>query len=108
MTWIRTIDMTHFEDLWIACEDFQKEAAEPRDIPAMAEELKMKIDLYKAITDKTKIPSEELRKMRTRIMGEILMTLAGLSFKDNVNVFEALAQALQFRTIDHLNDKHPV
>ena len=99
--------MMHFEDLWTKCEDFQKEASEARDIPGMAEELIMKINLYKAMTDKTKIPTEELQKMRTRILGEILLTLTGLSLKDNVNVFEALAQALQYRTIEHLDSKHP-
>lgn len=76
-------------------------------MPSVAEELVMKINLYKAITEKTKIPTEELHKMRTRILGEILLTLTGLSIKDNVDVFEALATALQYRTIEHLDGKHP-
>jgi hypothetical protein len=97
----------HFEDLWTKCEEFQKEAAAPRDISAMAEELIMKVNLYKSITDKTKIPDEDLQNMRTRVLGEILLTLTALSLKDNVNVFEALTLALQHRTINHLNEKHP-
>ena len=99
--------MMHFEELWTQCEEFQKEALGDRDMPSVAEELTMKINLYKAITEKTKMPAEELQKMRTRILGEILLTLTGLSLKDNVNVFEALATALQYRTIEHLDSKHP-
>lgn len=98
--------MIHFEDLWTKCEELQKEALGARDMPSVAEELVMKINLYKAITEKTKIPAEELHKMRTRILGEILLTLTGLSIKDNVDVFEALAQAFQYRTIEHLDNKH--
>lgn len=100
--------MMHFEDLWTQCEELQKEAAQTHSIPEMAEELMMKINLYKAITEKTKIPTEELQRMRTRILGEILLTLTKLSLKDNVNVFEALAEAFQVRTIEHLDSKHPV
>jgi hypothetical protein len=98
--------MMHFEDLWTQCEGLQKEAAQTHSIPEMAEELMMKINLYKAITEKTKIPTEELQRMRTRILGEILLTLTKLSLKDNVNVFEALAEAFQIRTIEQLDSKH--
>jgi hypothetical protein len=90
----------HFEELWVKCEDFQKEATAGSTVQGIIEELSMKISLYKAIDTKTEIPDEDRKKVKSRILGEILLTLTGLSLKDNINVYEALNIALQYRSID--------
>lgn len=92
----------HFEILWEQCEKFQKEANGSSDIPTVIEELLMKISLYKAIDAKTEIPIEDRQKVKSRTLGEILLTLTALSLKDNINVYDSLNIALQYRSVDHL------
>ena len=90
----------HFEELWVKCEEFQKDACSATAVQTILEELVMKVNLYKAIDTKTEIPEEDRIKVKSRVMGEILLTLTGLSFKDNVNVYDALNMALQYRCLD--------
>ena len=90
----------HFEELWVKCEDFQKDAAAGTTVQSIIEEMSMKINLYKAIDSKEEIPEEDRKKVKSRILGEILLTLTGLSLKDNINVYEALIIALQYRSVD--------
>jgi hypothetical protein len=96
----------HFEELWVKCEDFFKESNSSTQ--SVLEELTLKCNLYKVIDSRTEIPEEERQKIKSRTMGEILLTLTCLSLKDNVNVFEALNTALQYRNIEHYSKKHPV
>jgi hypothetical protein len=91
----------HFEILWEKCENFQKEANAGASVQQVIEELVMKISLYKAIDTKTEIPEEDRQKVKSRTLGEILLTLTALSLKDNINVYDALNIALQYRSIDH-------
>lgn len=91
----------HFEELWVKCEEFQKDASANATIQSIIEELSMKINLYKAMDAKTEIPDEDRQKVKSRILGEILLTLTVLSLKDNINVYESLNMALQYRSIDH-------
>jgi hypothetical protein len=95
----------HFEELWEKCEIFHKEAALGSPVQNVLEELMIKINLYKAIDSKTEIPEEERQKLKSRTLGEILLTFTNLSLKDNINVYEALSIALQYRTLDHANRK---
>lgn len=91
----------HFEKLWEQAESFQKDGSANISIQQIIEELIMKISLYKAIDLKTEIPEEDRQKVKSRTLGEILLTLTALSLKDNINVYEALNISLQYRSLDH-------
>lgn len=90
--------MVHFEELWEACEKLHtdKEGA----VVSIVEEINMKLNLYKAVELKKEIPANERAKVKSRIMGEILLSLTHLSLKDNINVFESLSLAQQFRSLE--------
>jgi len=90
----------HFEKLWEKAEEFQKDGSANTTVQQMIEELMMKISLYKAIDSKTEIPEEDRAKVKSRTLGEILLTLTALSLKDNINVYESLNMALQYRSLD--------
>lgn len=96
----------HFEELWEKCEKFHSDASLGATVQNIIEELMMKINLYKAIDARSEIPDDERQKLKSRTLGEILLTLTNLSLKDNVDVYEALSIALQYRSIDHYNRKH--
>lgn len=96
----------HFEDLWEKCEAFQKEASSTDNVQSIIDELMLKINLYKVIDSKTEIPEEDRQKVKSRTLGEILLTLTALSLKDNINVYETLNIALQYRSIDFFNKKY--
>jgi hypothetical protein len=93
----------HFEELWVKSENFQKDAGKVSDVPILLEELGLKLNLYKAIDSKKELPKEDRQKVKSRLLGEILLTLTGLSFKDDINVYEALNIALQYRSLMHDN-----
>lgn len=98
----------HFEELWEKCENFQKEASEHTQTQQMIDELVLKINVYKAVDAKSdEIPIEERQKVKSRLLGEILLVISCMSLKDNINVFESLSMALQFRSIEHYSKKHP-
>jgi hypothetical protein len=87
-----------FEELWNKSEEFQKNASKDTTTQNIIEELLLKLNLYKAIDLKTEIPEEERQKIKSRTLGEILLTFTCLSLKDNINVYEALSVALQYRS----------
>jgi hypothetical protein len=86
--------MISFSELWEKCEGLHKEES----TSVITDELLMKVKLYKAFEDK-EIPHDELQKVKSRTMGEILLTLTNLSVKDNINVYEALSIAMQYKKI---------
>lgn len=96
----------HFEELWEKCENLHQEVNAEASLPVILEELLMKVNLYKAIDAKPEIPEEERQKAKSRAMGEILLTLTHMSLKDNINVFEALGVALQYRSVSFFNQKY--
>jgi hypothetical protein len=87
----------HFEELWEQCEKLHQAGGNSSNI---VDELIMKLNLYKIIDQKTDIPKEELQKIKARTMGEIILTITNLSLVDNINVFEALNMAKQYRNIE--------
>lgn len=95
----------HFEELWTECENVHL-ASNGVALSGLLEELVLKVNLYRAIDQKTELPPGELANMKSRTMGEILLTLTGLSAKDNINVFEALSVAQQFHAIEHYSKKY--
>jgi hypothetical protein len=95
----------HFEELWEQCENVQKEASADITASAIIEELILKLNLYKVLDAKSEIPPTELKKIRARVLGEILLTMTSLSVKDNVDVYEALSMALQYRRLEQYQKK---
>ena len=89
----------HFEELWVKCEEFQKDLVNTSS--NLLEEVSIKINLYKAVESKKEIPLEDRQKIKSRLLGEILLTLTGLSLKDDINVYESLNIALQYRSLSH-------
>jgi hypothetical protein len=86
----------HFEELWEECETMHSQFNGNDPLSSIMDELSMKINLYKALDYKT-LPQEELQKIKSRTLGEILLTLTHLSLKENINVFESLNVAKQYR-----------
>ncbi len=97
----------HFEKLWEQAEEFQKDGSANASVQQIIEELMMKISLYKVIDAKTEIPEEDRQKVKSRTLGEILLTLTALSLKDNINVYESLNMALQYRSLDFYVRRDP-
>jgi hypothetical protein len=96
----------HFENLWTECENLHQEIVQDESSAQILDELILKINLYKALDQKTEIPETELQTIKSRTIGEILLTLTKLSLKDNLNVYEALSIAMQWRSIDHFSKKY--
>lgn len=91
----------HFEQLWEEGEQLHNNDGSPT--PTILDELLMKVNLYKIIDEKSEIPEEERKKIKSRTMGEILLTLTHLSLKDDINVFEALKTANQYRKAENFS-----
>lgn len=91
----------HFEELWEKCEQVHKDSKAGDTALSIMDELSMKINLYKLLDGKTDIQKEELQKIKSRTMGEILLTLTKLSLVDNINVYEALSIAQQYRSAEN-------
>jgi hypothetical protein len=97
----------HFENLWEQCEQLhQSNGGMDTTIELLMQELLLKINLYQAIDTKTELLDEDRARTKSRILGEILLTLTHLSLKDNINVFEALTTALYYRSIIHFSQKY--
>jgi hypothetical protein len=100
--------MIHFEELWEQCEKLHQESIKEGTSASVIDELMMKLNIYKVIDLKTEIPEDERQKIKSRTLGEILLTLTALSLKDNINVFESLATAYKYRSIEHYANKYPI
>lgn len=95
----------HFEELWELCEKLHQEADQGNS-SSLIDELALKFNIYKVIDQRTDIPQEERQKIKSRTLGEILLTLTNISLKDNVDVFEALSSAYKYRSIEHFSKKY--
>lgn len=98
----------HFEELWELCENFHKETTDMSDIGNVISALLLKMNLYKSLDAQKDMLGEEMQKVKSRALGEIVLALTCLSLKDNINVYEALGTALQLRSVDYYNKKHPL
>lgn len=98
--------VVHFEELWEKCENFHQEIKDDASLPSILDELLMKINLYKAIDAQNGLSTEDLNKVKTRAFGEILLTLTNLSLKDNINTYNALVAALQYRSVQEYSKKY--
>lgn len=89
----------HFEELWEQCEKYHIDSIKEQNHLSIYDELILKINLYKALDNKTEISEHERKNIKSRILGEILFTLTSLSIKDDINVFSALNMTLQLRQV---------
>jgi len=96
----------HFEELWDKCEAFHQENSKDESSVDVVHELTMKLGLYSAIAQKSEISSEDMEKAKSRLIGEILLSLTAISLKDNINVFDALNTALTQHSISHYSNKY--
>jgi hypothetical protein len=96
----------HFEELWEKCEELHKDGAGRDQAAALIEELALKLNIYKVVDLKTEIPDEERQKIKSRTLGEILLTLTNISLIDNINVFESLTSAYKYRSVEHFSKKY--
>jgi hypothetical protein len=98
--------MIHFEELWEKCEEFNSNNSYDESILDIIDELTMKLNLYSMIDQKSDISSEDKNIAKSRIMGEILLSITSISLKDNINVFDALHTALMQRNISIFSNKY--
>lgn len=97
----------HFEELWEKCEQFHQENSAQDSISSIIEELSIKINLYKALDSKIdSLPAEESQKIKSRTLGEIVLTLTNLSLRENINVYDSLRESLQHRMVQVYSQKH--
>lgn len=87
-----------FNELWEQCEQFHKEAGNNVSASIITE-LLLKIKFYTAI-DSKELPMDDKQKIKSRLLGEILLNITNISLIDNINVYKALEEALQFRSIE--------
>jgi hypothetical protein len=88
-------DQKTFAELWC---DGEEKCSPGIKVSQLLEELVIKANLYKALdARKFLIPPEEYQKLKLRTMGELLLTMTGVSMQDDINVYEALALTLADR-----------
>jgi hypothetical protein len=98
----------HFEELWEKCEIFQKDNSPVTSVEDIINELVMKLNLYTSIDKQINISDDDMKVVKSRLMGEILLPLTLLSLKDNINVYEALQTALTQRSISVFDTKYSI
>lgn len=99
-------NMIHFEQLWEQCENLHKETKPDSQISGLVDELMMKISLYKAIDQKIDLAADERKKIKSRTLGEILLTITNISLQDDINVFDALNTAFKYHSIEIYSQKY--
>lgn len=97
------LSINHFEELWESAETLQKE--DISDQSSIVNELIAKLSIYKGLSENQEIPNEERQKLKTHLMGKILLTFTNLSLKDNINTFTALHNAVNELKIDLLEKR---
>lgn len=81
-------DQLHFEQLWEKSETLFTNDNSSHSSILM--ELRAKIALYEALESNGNIPPKDKIQLKHHAFGSILSTLTHLSYRDNINVFEAL------------------
>lgn len=101
--------IAHFEDLWDQCEKFHKEnSAEDDSAEEILNQLILKLTLLKTVESNSNLLKQEQEMAKSRLIGEILLSITNLSYKYNVNVFTALKTALTQNNIDYYDSKYSI
>lgn len=95
-----------FNELWEICEDFFKKNHQNEKVNDLINELDLKFKLYKNIDLNLSLSDKEKQNIKSRTLGEILLTITNISLIDNINVFESLNSALQYRSIETFSKKY--
>jgi hypothetical protein len=82
----------HFEELWEEAEKLFD--ADKLKVDSILNELQAKVSLYRLLGAGS-FDAAELASAQASMIGKMLMTLASLSLKENVNTYAALAEAIQ-------------
>lgn len=96
----------HFEEVWEDAEKLMSEETAQRFTKSIVMELTAKFGLYEAIDLNEKLSTEEKQKLKAHLMGTLLVTIAQLSLKDNINVFESMKLAIEEKRIEQLTLKY--
>lgn len=96
----------HFEELWESCENFHKKDIKLSSSASIIDELSLKIKLYSTINLNNKISDEDKKALKSRALGEILLTITNLSLIDDINVFASLSEVLNYNLINFFSEKH--
>ena len=83
----------HFEDLWELCEKQNEKVGVNKISSTILDELLIKLQLYKRLSEKEEISADDKKIIKLRLFGEALYVLSNLSLIDEINVFDALAEA---------------
>jgi hypothetical protein len=99
--------MKHFETLWTECESYHKDNQTTNSNPdSIVDELLMKLKLYKVISSKYEIPETDLKGLKSRALGEVMLAITNLSLVEDINVYDSLQAALQQRNAINLDKKY--
>lgn len=88
-----------FELVWATAEELF--ANDTADINSIILELISKLTVYKSL-NAAEIPADERTKSNEYMMGKILLALAHLSQKENINIYPALKNAIASYRMDRL------
>jgi hypothetical protein len=94
-----------FNELWEAAENAQVSQTIKLTIPDLTSHITNQLTAYQAI-DASEAPEPAKTRLKEACMGEILLTMTQLSYKDNINTFVALQTALEKVKILSLADKY--
>ena len=97
--------MIHFEDVWNRAETLTTAEAAQRSIQSLIMELTAKLGLYEAM-DNNKLAIEEKQKLKSHLFGKLLILLAQISLKDDINVFSSMKTALEAVEVLQLEAKY--
>jgi len=95
-----------FDQVWEEGEALFKDQVSPDDLEPALKELELKIGIFRLLSEKKEIPPEEMKAMKMKTMGEILLSMTHISLLENINVYAALKETVLYRSIDHYAEKH--
>lgn len=88
-----------YEMLWEASEHLFKD--DKSDTSSIVNELIAKFSFYKTI-DTSELAQEEKNKAKQFIMGNILVTLSHLTYKENINIYPIHKEAIATHKINKM------
>ena len=90
----------HFEELWTEAE-FENKKNSASSSLATIKSLLLKLE-------DTSNPSQTTKRFKSKLIGNILFQLAGISKIEDINVYEALSSAIQYSKLTTLGEDDEV
>lgn len=91
-------DVKHFEHLWEESEKVISRSHKDKSTNELVVLITDLLEDYKKL-DASEMPDEIKISLRKRYMGEIVFLITGISVKDNINVYAALAEELAMSSL---------